>query len=563
MRILFLFLLIWALPITAQAEKRVALVIGNSVYNNVPKLPNPSNDAEAMSTAFSRLGFDVTLIKDVDVTTLRHKLSEFAVKAVDADISAIFYAGHGIEVNGENYIIPVDAKLQNAVVVGFELISLNSVLSSIQGSKGLKLVFLDACRDNPFRQTMKRTSTTRSIGRGLATVEPDAGMVISYAAKAGTVAFDGKGEHSPYTSALLKSIEEPGLELQFLFRRVRDHVIRETDKRQEPFFYGSLPDRKFYLSPPQEKAPKPTVSLPKVLDPTKIDEAANAWRLIQNSADADDIDAYLATYGGANPFYQRLAKKKLAALQAEQSGKQPSPAAVQSVTSLLPTPVDDTPVQTLPTTPTESKSVEVAAVAPTLKIVSGEPKASPIDPDISRRNLLRLTQQELNRLGCSAGNPDGVWGRKSQRALDRLGRSEDLRNIPSAPSIELLKLLQTQPDGICPISCSRNAALVNGKCVTKTCPSGQTLARNGSCTKTRKNTKSVKVCPAGQKKNSRGACYTPKSKKAKVAKRPNSGKSRNSKKKGESFNACVARIRRQKTWATQAGRWCRLNARRR
>lgn len=530
MRILLFLSLLLGLVAPAIAEKKVALVIGNSVYQNVPPLANPSNDADAIAESFIRLGFDVTLAKDINVNGLRLALSEFAVKSASADIAAIYYAGHGIEVDGQNFIIPVDAKLKNVVVVGFELISLDSIISSMQGSKGLKLVFLDACRDNPFRQSMSASSGTRSIGRGLATIEPDAGMVISYAAKAGTVAYDGDSEHSPYTTALLKNMEEPGLELQFLFRRVRDDVIRRTARRQEPFFYGSLPDRKFYLKPPApvaEPVAAPVIAPVVQQEPRNSSEsqdAADAWRFIQNTMDRGDIEAYLAEYGSANSFYARLAQKRLNALTgAFTGGDTATNRRVAAAPNAQTQPVEparqptlfvpQTPnVQSQPTTKLPLKTA--ALPTPTLSITS----IGDIDPNISSRELARSMQTELNRVGCEAGNPDGKWGRNSRNALRRYSQNASIEIASANPSIELLRTLRNSNGRICPLVCRATEDLVSGECVRRTCSAGQQLSSGGSCYTPKKVNKRA-ACRAGQKRNTSGKCYTPATKRAKVKKR--------------------------------------------
>ena len=168
-------------------------------------------------------------------------LREFADKANDADIAVIYYAGHGIEVDGNNYLIPVDAKLERDNDVYDEAFSLDRVLVSVESAKKLRLVILDACRDNPFAQTMKKTVATRAIGRGLAKVEPASpNTLIAYSAKAGSTAADGNGKNSPFTTALSNHLTTPGLDVRRAFGFVRDDVLKSTNNRQEPYVYGSL-----------------------------------------------------------------------------------------------------------------------------------------------------------------------------------------------------------------------------------------------------------------------------------------------------------------------------------
>ena len=168
-------------------------------------------------------------------------LRDFADKAADADIAVIYYAGHGIEVDGTNYLIPVDAKLERDNDVYDEAFSLDRVLVSVESAKKLRLVILDACRDNPFAQTMKKTVATRAIGRGLAKVEPASpNTLIAYSAKAGSTAQDGDGKNSPFTTALSQHLTTPGLDVRRAFGFVRDDVLKSTGNRQEPYVYGSL-----------------------------------------------------------------------------------------------------------------------------------------------------------------------------------------------------------------------------------------------------------------------------------------------------------------------------------
>lgn len=231
----------------AQAAKRVALVIGNSDYQHASKLPNPRNDARDMAAAFDRLGFEVTRLDNLGFGEMRRTLGEFSDNAFGADMAVVFYAGHGMEVNKQNYLIPTDARLATDRAISYEAVPLELVTEAVSGAKGLKLVMLDACRNNPFAASMELTNPNRSIGRGLARVEPVAGTLVSFAAKEGTVASDGDGDNSPYTEALLEHLEEPGLEINFLFRKVRDKVMEQTSNQQQPFTYGSLPAEEIFL----------------------------------------------------------------------------------------------------------------------------------------------------------------------------------------------------------------------------------------------------------------------------------------------------------------------------
>ena len=241
----------------AFAEKRVALVIGNSAYQNVAQLTNPVNDGATIAATLKDAGFDVVDSRhDLPAAETRRALRDFADRARDADIAVVYYAGHGIEVDGTNYLIPVDAKLERDTDVYDEALSLDRVLLAIEPAKQLRLVILDACRDNPFAKTMKRTVASRAIGQGLAKVEPTSpNMLIAYSAKAGSTAPDGDGKNSPFTVALSKHLTTPGLDVRRAFGFVRDDVLKTTSNRQEPFVYGSLGGEDVPLVPaPQGRA---------------------------------------------------------------------------------------------------------------------------------------------------------------------------------------------------------------------------------------------------------------------------------------------------------------------
>jgi len=231
-------------------ETRVALVIGNSVYDEAQRLPNTPNDATDMADLLERLGFEVTLVRDQDRLELADALLAFGDRAEDANVALVFFAGHGIEMGGENYLIPTDANLQNYRHIPLETISLSEVIKAVEQADKLGLVILDACRDNPFTESIEGAGAYRSISRGLARVEPEgASVLVAYAAKAGTVAADGDGRNSPYTAALLKHLDDPNTDVRLMFGRVRDAVIDATDGEQQPFFLGSLGGEAIFLAP--------------------------------------------------------------------------------------------------------------------------------------------------------------------------------------------------------------------------------------------------------------------------------------------------------------------------
>lgn len=252
----------------AQIGRRVALVIGNSVYPGRAPLPNAQRDAEAVSTLLKAVGFQAVRL-DLDATRekLVEALRKFAEDAEQADWALVYFAGHGIEMNGTNYLVPTDARLAADRDVQFEAIPLDQVLAAVEGARKLRLVLLDACRENPFVPQMRRTPApapvaaaaesstagatiaTRTIGRGLSRVDvrSNGATLVVYAAKHGQLALDGEGRNSPFVTALIQRLATPGVELNKLFRLVRDDVMEATAGRQEPYTYGSLPGREEYF----------------------------------------------------------------------------------------------------------------------------------------------------------------------------------------------------------------------------------------------------------------------------------------------------------------------------
>src|ERR1700761_8798183 len=302
---------LWCCTAPAFAEKRVALVFGNSAYQNAPLLANPTNDSAAMAAMFKSAGFNVVSLKrDLKANEMRRALRDFSDEVRDADIAIIYYAGHGLEIEGNNYLIPVDATLERDVDAYDEAISLDRVLAAVEPAKQLRLIILDACRDNPFAKTMKHTMASRSIGRGLSKVEPtNPNTLIAFAAKAGSTAADGDDKNSPFTSALVKYLPRPGLDLRKAFGFVRDDVLKVTHNRQEPFVYGSLggDDVALVPAPPAQAAP--------AVDPYAAARTDYELTLQINVASA--WDSYIAKY--PTGFYTDLAIAQRSKLKAAQA----------------------------------------------------------------------------------------------------------------------------------------------------------------------------------------------------------------------------------------------------
>jgi tetratricopeptide (TPR) repeat protein len=231
-------------------SRRIALVIGNGGYKNVHPLDNPPRDAKLIAASLKDLGFQtVTLETDLTRDKFFEVLHAFASEAEKVDWAVVYYAGHGFEIGGVNYLVPVDAKLAADKDAETEAVALEQVIAAVGGARKLRLVMLDACRDNPFAPNMQRTIALKLVDKGFSNIEPSAGFMVVYAAKHGETALDGEGADSPFAVALAHDIKEPHVEVRKLFDIVRDDVWTSTKHGQQPFTYGSPPGREdFYFS---------------------------------------------------------------------------------------------------------------------------------------------------------------------------------------------------------------------------------------------------------------------------------------------------------------------------
>ena len=351
---LFAVVMVLVAAMPAEAAKRVALVMGNSAYANAPALPNPRNDAQAMSATLTELGFEVITGLDLDREGMEDAVDRFGIAAEGADLALVFYAGHGIQVAGENYALPIDARLQSERDLR-RAMPLSWLVQEAGRAGSLGLVILDACRNNPLAEEMKRgMGSTRAfaVGRGLARLEDaPSNTLIAYATSADATADDGSGQNSPYTTALLEHIRTPGLEVRQLFGRVRDTVMGETNGGQTPFTYGSLGGDAIYLGPPPAAVaalptPTPTATPQPVapIQPSRVDESLieiEFWTSIKNSTDPAYFEAYLTRF--PNGTFVTLAQIRLQKLRdAELAALTPAPAPIPTPTPQPATiPVDE------------------------------------------------------------------------------------------------------------------------------------------------------------------------------------------------------------------------------
>jgi uncharacterized caspase-like protein len=519
----------------ALAEKRVALVLGNSAYQNVPRLPNPVNDGAVIAATLKNAGFDVVDSRhDLPAAETRRALRDFADRARDADIAVVYYAGHGIEVDGTNYLIPVDAKLERDTDVYDEAFSLERVLLAIEPAKQLRLVILDACRDNPFAKVMKRTVASRAVGQGLAKVEPTSpNMLIAYSAKAGSTALDGDANNSPFTIALAKHLTTPGLDVRRAFGFVRDDVLKTTSYRQEPFVYGSLGGDDVPLVPAKDTA---SPANPQA-------DIRRDYELAQQIGNKAALNAFLAQY--PDGFYADLARSQLAKIAAEEArvaatekarlaeqerarlaaeGAQKSQQAradadakaaeqarigaekakqvaqEQAAAAEQKRTASETPAAAkVP----ENKATENKVVAnnkATDQVAAGPPAAEKTQPTnvaalsagSPQADIAKSVQIELRRVGCLTSAADGEWNAVSQRSLALFNRHAGTKLDVKLASTDALDAIKLKPSRVCPLICEHGFKPDGDRCGKIVCAEGSFLNDDNECEKRRAKTPTAK-----------------------------------------------------------------------
>ena len=300
--------MVLSVGVAASANERAALVIGNAAYEHVPPLVNPRNDAEDMAGLLRRLGFVVTEGLDLTDAAMEERIRAFARQAKAAEVALLFYAGHGMQVGGVNYLLPVDARLADEADLPFEAVALDLVLRSM--GTGTNLVFLDACRDNPFIRTWAGTGRSVAGGRGLTRVgqESASGMFIAFATDPDSIAADGEGRNSPFTAALKRHIETPGLEVNSLLTEVRRTVLASTGNMQRPWSNSSL-SAEFYFVPPSSQTPR----ISPRPDSSALDPAEETWLQIRDTTSVQTLEGFLATF--PNSPYRIPAEARLERLR--------------------------------------------------------------------------------------------------------------------------------------------------------------------------------------------------------------------------------------------------------
>lgn len=455
---------------SAHAERRLALVIGIDNYDFLPKLEKAVGDAKAMGETLSELGFEVTQLTNSNRRDLNVAIADFASRVTRDDLVLVHFSGHGVEIDGDNYLLPADVpkpKSGRKDAVKYESIGFRRLVSQISETGARTRIFiLDACRDNPFEQ-----AGSRSIGstRGLTRVEAPAGTFIMYSAGYRQTALDTLGPDDPwptsvYTRVLTSKLREAGKPISQIARDVRSEVralARTAGHNQRPAYYDELSANLILKEAPKEPTPPPAPPVREATapEPEKQRSADKLtagelltldlayWNAVKDATDPEELRSYIKQHPkGRFVFLATVRLRNLENLLKNQPRK-----------------------STFDRNPVEEEAEDKA-----------DPDVS--EPDaLSPRALAEAVQRELARLGCNPGTPDGAWGRNSKRALREFLRQQNRRVASLNPSQELLEDMKGQTQRVCPLVCDRLHEARGGRCVKKTCGRNERLNTQGRC----------------------------------------------------------------------------------
>ncbi|RWE78553.1 caspase domain-containing protein [Mesorhizobium sp.] len=445
MRSAFILLVLLFVAISGQAtaEKRVALVIGNSAYQHAVQLANPKNDSSDMNAKLQGLGFEVVSGQDLDLAGMRRTVREFLEKLDGADMALFFYAGHGLQVNGNNYMVPVDAELSGYNDLDFEALPMDLVLSAMERTAKVNLIFLDACRDNPFAEKLSRSLGTRSgsVSRGLARLGSGVGTLIAFATQPGNVAMDGAGRNSPFTAALVAHLGTPGQDITRELIDVRRDVLAATEGKQVPWENSSLTGE-VVLKPLATESKVASVPAPKSTSPDSAVELAY-WATIKDSTDKSFFEAYLQQF--PDGAFTLLARLKISAIDKRTETERQVAQLPEAERATKAT--DD------------SKGTEVASLE------HRDPPIQSSAPTTDPSDLVRATQRELLRIGCLWGWANGEWGAGSRKALQAYADRQGVRLASLEPTAAILEKLRAVGGRVCPLTCDNGMGVQGDHCV--------------------------------------------------------------------------------------------------
>jgi hypothetical protein len=481
-------------------------------------------------TPLKGAGFDIVDSKlDLSAADMRRVLRDFADKARDSDLAVVYYAGHGIEIDGTNYLIPTDATLQRDTDIYDEAFSLDRVLLMIEPARQLRLVIVDACRNNPFAETMKRTVSSRTVSRGLARIEPTTtNTLVAFAAKAGLTALDGNSKNSPYATALIKHIATPGLDVRRAFGFIRDDVLQATGNRQEPYVYGSLGGADIALVP-VPAAPVPAASTPTANPQSEI---RRDFELALQVGNEDAMNAFLAQH--PDGFYASLAKLQLAKIAVEKTrvaatekarlaeqerarlaaegaqrrdqekaaadakAAEERRVAAEKTKQAVQEQVAEVERQQIAANPpaagkpAESKmaaadaSTDEPAAGPVAIERTQRPRLASLSAEPPPGQLVKSVQTELRRVGClTAAAADGEWNTASQRSLTLFNKHAGTKFNVKLASLDALDAIKLKSTRVCPLICEHGFRPDGDNCSKIVCAEGSFLNEDNECEKRR------------------------------------------------------------------------------
>ena len=457
-------------------DKRVALVIGNSAYSNVDELANPRNDATEMSRTLRDLGFLTVEGFDLDEAQFQERVREFAKLSVDADLTLLFYAGHGMSVNGTNYLIATDARMEDPTALDWEAISVDFIAKQMQRSDGVSIMFLDACRNNPLARTLSRSMGTLArsteISAGLARMDiqnPGRGMAVAFATAPGQVALDGEGTHSPFTQALLRHIKAPNTDFTEIMSRVTGDVYNQTNQTQRPWLNSSFtgPVVLNAVEAPQNQTDEQLASLdqpvaqaPGTSNGGDVAAQQVLFQFARDSNQIADYQAYIETF--PNGIFVAMARNSIAALERKNTASQ---GADTQQNAVIPLPAPASPSQQIAGTVPGSNGQHVQGTVMTPGTV-GVPTASgqngtAINPDLLSQPATQYTEQamaldwgtrreiqaRLNLAGFDVGAPDGSFGPRTRAGLQSWQISLGLPATGYINQVQYLHLAATTQQG--------------------------------------------------------------------------------------------------------------------
>ena len=460
---------------SAQAERRVALVIGNSAYMHTSALRNPKNDATDLTATLKQVGFEVHLGLDLDQRGFALILDKFVRELDGADVGLLFYAGHALQISEKNYLVSTNARLESEFLITSEAIELEPIIRLMESKAPINLIFLDACRNNPLadqlRQNMGALKRGSNLGRGLARMETTGrDTLIAFAAAPGQEAADGAERNSPFTAALLRHMTKPGLEVSVMLKEVTADVRRETRSSQRPQQLSDM-SRTFYFA-----AAPPSVAAPQVVEksaasPDRTLDVAY-WSSAQTANDCDSVRAYIQRFPeGVFIDLARLAERRLCAPgrritviagpTAPDAAAEDTPPPAPTMAPSAPVPTRATPAPAIAAAPVAAALLEPAITArpadpPPVANLAALPEAAPASspaPFVADGDLARNIQLELIRIGCAKGRAEDDWDRGAQDAVRKFNHYAKARFDVKAPSRDMMAALRGYDKRVCPLEC--------------------------------------------------------------------------------------------------------------